>query len=139
MDLVGVEPIFNMYNMRWPIHTANSNLPPAKFVFADYANNRVGRATDSLVSEGCIVSGSLLDRSVLSQNVRINSFSSIHDSILMEGVEIGRHCEIRRAIIDKNVTIPPGTKIGVDPENDRKRFTVTETGLVIIPKGARVG
>lgn len=139
MDLVGVEPIFNMYNMRWPIHTANSNLPPAKFVFADYEHNRVGRATDSLVSEGCIVSGSLVDHSVLSQNVRINSFSTIRESILMEGVEIGRHCEIRRAIIDKNVTIPPGTKIGVDLEADRKRFTVTETGLVVIPKGTRVG
>jgi len=139
MDLTGVEPIFNMYNTQWPIHTANSNLPPAKFVFADYQNDRVGRATDSLVSEGCIVSGSLVDRSVLSPRVRINSFSSVHDSILMEGVEIGRHCEIRRAIIDKNVTIPPGTKIGVDIEADRKRFTVTETGLVVIPKGARVG
>lgn len=139
MDLTGVEPVFNLYNTQWPIHTANSNLPPAKFVFADYKNDRVGRATDSLVSEGCIVSGSLVDRSILSQRVRVNSFSSVHDSILMEGVEIGRHCEIRKAIIDKNVTIPPGTKIGVDHESDRKRFTVTETGIVIIPKGARVG
>ncbi len=139
MDLTAVEPIFNMYNSLWPIHTANSNLPPAKFVFADVDNDRVGRATDSLVSEGCIISGSLVNRSVLSQRVRVNSYSQLHESILMEGVEIGRHCEIRRAIIDKNVTIPPGTKIGVDPETDRKRFAVTETGIVVIPKGARVG
>ena len=139
MDLVGVEPIFNLYNGEWPIHTANSTLPPAKFVFNDAANNRIGRATDSLVSEGCIISGSSVHRSVLSPRVRVNSWAEVTDSVLMEGVEIGRHAVIRRAIIDKNVTIPPGTKIGVDPEEDKKRFTLTESGIVVIPKGARVG
>jgi glucose-1-phosphate adenylyltransferase len=99
---------------------------------------RIGRALDSLVSEGCIISGGLVNRSVLSPRVRVNSWAEVHDSILMENVEIGRHCEIRRAIIDKNVTIPPGTKIGVDLEADRKRFQVTESGIVVIPKGAQV-
>ena len=138
MDLIAVEPIFNLYNSQWPIITASTSLPPAKFVFGDVAQKRVGRALDSLVSEGCIISGGLVERSVLSPRVRINSWSQVHDSILMENVEIGRHCEIRKAIIDKNVTIPPGTKIGVDLEEDRKRFQVTESGIVVIPKGAHV-
>ncbi len=139
MDLVGVEPIFNLYNAEWPIHTANTNLPPAKFVFHDQEKNRIGRATDSLVSEGCIISGGWVKKSVLSPRVRVNSWAEVSDSILMEGVEIGRHAIVNRAIIDKNVTIPPGTKIGVDLEEDKKRFSLTESGLVVIPKGARVG
>ncbi len=138
MDLITVEPIFNLYNSQWPIVTATTSLPPAKFVFNDVAQKRVGRALDSLVSEGCIISGGLVERSVLSPRVRVNSWSQVHDSILMENVEIGRHCDIRKAIIDKNVTIPPGTKIGVDLEEDRKRFHVTESGIVVIPKGAHV-
>jgi glucose-1-phosphate adenylyltransferase len=138
MDLIAVEPIFNLYNSQWPIVTATTSLPPAKFVFNDVGQKRVGRAADSLVSEGCIISGGLVERSVLSPRVRINSWSQVHDSILMENVEIGRHCDIRKAIIDKNVTIPPGTKIGVDLEEDRKRFHVTESGIVVIPKGAHV-
>jgi len=138
MDLIAVEPIFNLYNSQWPIITASTSLPPAKFVFGDEVQKRVGRALDSLVSEGCIISGGLVERSVLSPRVRINSWSQVHDSILMENVEIGRHCDIRKAIIDKNVTIPPGTKIGVDLEEDRKRFQVTESGIVVIPKGAHV-
>lgn len=139
MDLVAVEPVFNLYNAEWPIHTANSTLPPAKFVFNDAATQRVGYATDSLVSEGCIISGGHVSRSVLSPRVRVNSWAEVDQSILMEGVEIGRHAVVRRAIIDKNVTIPPGTKIGLDPEEDKKRFALTESGLVVIPKGARVG
>lgn len=138
MDLVGVDPIFSLYNNEWPIFTHGSNLPPAKFVFADYANKRVGHATDSLVSEGCIVSGSLVNRSVLSPMVRLNSYSEIESSILFENVTVGRHCVIKKAIIDKNVTIPPKTTIGVDPEADKKRFQVTETGIVVIPKGMRL-
>jgi glucose-1-phosphate adenylyltransferase len=138
MDLIAVEPIFNLYNSQWPIVTASTSLPPAKFVFADAVQKRVGRALDSLVSEGCIISGGLVNSSVLSPRVRVNSWAEVHNSILMENVEIGRHCEIRRAIIDKNVTIPPGTKIGVDLEEDKKRFHVTESGIVVIPKGAHV-
>lgn len=138
MDLIAVEPIFNLYNSQWPIMAASSSLPPAKFVFGDVVAKRIGRALDSLVSEGCIISGGLVNRSVLSPRVRVNSWAEVHESILMENVEIGRHCEIRRAIIDKNVTIPPGTKIGVDLEADRKRFQVTESGIVVIPKGAQV-
>lgn len=138
MDLIAVEPIFNLYNSQWPIVTATTSLPPAKFVFNDLAQKRIGRAADSLVSEGCIISGGLVERSVLSPRVRVNSWSHVRDSILMENVEIGRHCDIRKAIIDKNVTIPPGTKIGVDLEEDRKRFHVTESGIVVIPKGAHV-
>lgn len=138
MDLITVEPIFNLYNQQWPIRTATMSMPPAKFVFNDIGQKRVGRAADSLVSEGCIISGGMVERSVLSQRVRVNSWSSVSDSILMENVEIGRHCDIRKAIIDKNVTIPPGTKIGVDLEDDRKRFHVTESGIVVIPKGAVV-
>ncbi len=139
MDLVAVEPIFNLYNARWPIYTHHPDMPPAKFVFANQKEGRVGYATDSLISEGCIVSGSHVDHSVFSPQVRINSFSTVSDCIMLENVEVGRHCEIRRAIIDKNVTIPPGTKIGVDIESDRKRFHVTPSGLVVIPKGAKVG
>ena len=138
MDLIAVEPIFNLYNSKWPIVTASTSLPPAKFVFNAEAQKRVGRAADSLISEGCIISGGLVERCVLSPRVRVNSWSEVHDSILMENVEIGRHCDIRKAIIDKNVTIPPGTKIGVDLEEDRKRFHVTDSGIVVIPKGAHV-
>ncbi len=138
MDLVGVEPIFNLYNQQWPVFTANPNMPPAKFVFADAEHHRVGYATDSLVCEGCIISGGHVDRSVLSPRVRVNSYATVSDCVLLENVEIGRHAVVRRAIIDKNVVIPPGTKIGIDPVEDRKRFQVTESGIVVIPKGARV-
>jgi glucose-1-phosphate adenylyltransferase len=139
MDLITVEPIFNLYNAQWPISTSSSSLPPAKFVFADREHSRVGEATDSLVSEGCIISGAAVNRSVLSPRVRVNSWAKVSDSILMENVEIGRHCLVQRAIIDKNVTIPPGTKIGVDLDEDRRRFHVTDSGIVVIPKGAKVG
>ncbi len=139
MDLVAVDPIFNLYNQHWPISTAHPNLPPAKFVFADHENHRVGHAMDSLVSEGCIVSGGTVTRSVLSPKVRVNSYSEVSDSILFEGVDIGRHSVVRNAIIDKNVIIPPNSEIGVVPEDDRKRgFHITESGLVVIPKGMRI-
>jgi glucose-1-phosphate adenylyltransferase len=138
MDLVEVDPIFNLYNDRWPMYTQPNNLPPAKFVFADREHNRVGHATDSLVSEGCIISGGSVNRSVLSPKVRVNSFSEVEDSILFENVTIGRRCRIRRAIIDKNVEIPPGMTIGYDLEEDRRRFHVTTGGVVVIPKGMKV-
>jgi len=138
MDLVEVDPTFNLYNDRWPIHTQTNNYPPAKFVFADEQNHRVGHAMDSLVAEGCIISGGSVRRSVLSPKVRVNSYSDVEDSILFENVTIGRRCRIRRAIIDKNVEIPPGMTIGFDPVEDKRRFHVTPAGVVVIPKGMKV-
>jgi glucose-1-phosphate adenylyltransferase len=139
MDLVSVEPMLSLYNDRWPIYTAANNASsPAKFVFANEKEGRIGRATDSLVSEGCIISGGRVDKSVLSPNVRVNSFAEISDSILFEGVKVGRHARIRKAIIDKNVDIPPGLEIGFDLEEDRKRFFVSPKGIVVVPKGMRL-
>lgn len=134
MDLCSVTPRVNLYNHQWPIRTAFYHYPPAKFVFANEPGRRVGRATDSLVSEGCIISGGHVNRCVLSPGVRINSFAHVTDSVLMEGVEIGRHCKIQRAIIDKDVYVPPNTVIGYDLEHDKKHFHVTESGIVVIPK-----
>ncbi|AKF80151.1 glucose-1-phosphate adenylyltransferase [Myxococcus fulvus] len=138
MELVEVDPIFNLYNDRWPIHTQANNYPPAKFVFADQDNQRVGHATDSLIAEGCIISGGKVNRSVLSPKVRVNSYSEVEASILFENVTIGRRSRIRKAIIDKNVEIPPGTTIGYDPVEDKRRFHVTPDGVVVIPKGMKV-
>jgi glucose-1-phosphate adenylyltransferase len=138
MDLVDVDPIFSLYNDQWPIYTIQYNYPPAKFVFANVKENRVGRATDSLVSEGCIISGGHVHHSILSPKVRINSFASVEESILFENVNIGRQARIRRAIVDKHVDIPAGTTIGYDLERDRRQFHVTESGIVVIPKGMRI-
>jgi len=138
LDLVSVTPAFNLYNNQWPIVSAPQNLPPAKFVFADSKSQRIGIATDSLVSDGVIISGGTLNRCVLHPRVRIHSYSDIDESILMDGVEVGRHCKIRRAIIDKGVKLPSGTTIGYDAEQDKQRFTVTETGIVVVPKGSEV-
>jgi glucose-1-phosphate adenylyltransferase len=138
MDLVDVDPVFSLYNEGWPIYTVQYNYPPAKFVFANEREGRTGRATDSLVSEGCIISGGRVDRSILSPKVRINSYAAVEGSILFENVNIGRHCRIRRAIIDKHVDIPAGTSIGYDLEEDRRRFHVTDSGIVVIPKGMRL-
>lgn len=138
MDLVSVKPAFNLYNQRWPIRTGTNHDPPAKFVFRDEANARVGVATESLVSHGCIISGGRINRSVLSNRCRINSFSSLDECILFENVVIGRHVKIRRAIIDKDVEIPSGTQIGFDIEADRKRWFVSEGGVVVIPKRAKL-
>ena len=137
MDLVNPKPSLDLYNQRWPIRTSSRSLPPAKFVFADPGDqngHRVGSATDSLVSEGCIISGGRINRCVLSPMVRVNSYTQVDESLLLDGVVIGRHCKIRKAIIDKGVHIPPHTEIGYDPEADARRFTVTD-GIVIIPKG----
>ncbi len=138
LDLVAVTPLFNLYNPLWPIVSAPNHLPPAKFVFADSKSQRVGIATDSLVSDGCIISGGTIDRCVLHPRVRINSYADVDESILMDGVEVGRHSKIRRAIIDKGVKLPPNTVIGYDLEQDRRLFTVTDSGIVVVPKGAVV-
>jgi glucose-1-phosphate adenylyltransferase len=138
LDLVAIQPAFNLYNHRWPIRTGISHDPPAKFVFRDEAAARVGIATESLVSLGCIVSGGRIHRSVLSNRVRVNSFSHIEDSVLFENVVIGRHVKIRRAIIDKDVEIPSNTEIGYNLEEDRKRWYVSEGGIVVIPKRAKI-
>jgi glucose-1-phosphate adenylyltransferase len=138
MDLVDVDPIFSLYNDQWPIFTVQYNYPPAKFVFNNEKDHRIGRATDSLISEGCIISGGQVHHSIVSPKVRVNSYATVEHSILFENVNIGRHCRIRRAIIDKHVEIPAHTTIGYDPEADKKRFHVTESGIVIIPKGMRI-
>jgi glucose-1-phosphate adenylyltransferase len=136
LDLVSVTPQFNLYNPMWPIVSAPMHLPPAKFVFADSKSQRIGIATDSLVSDGSIISGGTINRCVLHPRVRIHSYADVDESILMEGVEIGRHSKIRRTIIDKGVKLPPNTTIGYDLEADRERFTVTDSGIVVVPKGA---
>jgi len=138
LDLIAVVPLFNLYNSAWPIVSAPNHLPPAKFVFADSKSQRIGIATDSLVSDGVIISGGTINRCVLHPRVRINSYADVDESILMDGVEVGRHSKIRRAIIDKGVKLPPGTTIGYDLELDRQRFTVTDSGIVVVPKGATI-
>ena len=139
MDLVSVSPVFDLYNEKWPIRTFATNYPAAKFVFADRENRRVGSATDSLVCEGCIISGAAIDRSILSPNVRVNSYAEVSDSILFDGVRVGRNAKIRRAIVDKGIEVPPGESIGYDEERDKQRFFVSDTGIVVVPKGARLG
>jgi glucose-1-phosphate adenylyltransferase len=138
MDLIEIRPQFNLYNFRWPIRTGATHDPPAKFVFRDEAQARVGIATDSMVSHGCIISGGRIHRSVLGVGCRVNSFSEVEESVLFERVRVGRHAKIRRAIIDKDVEIPSGTVIGFDREADRQRFFVTDNGLVVIPKRAKL-
>jgi glucose-1-phosphate adenylyltransferase len=138
MDLIEIHPQFNLYNFRWPLRTGATHDPPAKFVFRDEAQARVGIATDSMVSHGCIISGGRIHRSVLGVGCRVNSFSEVEESVLFEGVRVGRHAKIRRAIIDKDVEIPSGTVIGFDREADRQRFHVTESGTVVIPKRAKL-
>ncbi|MBQ2611803.1 glucose-1-phosphate adenylyltransferase [bacterium] len=135
MDLLSFDPELNLYSTQWPLRTFNYNYPPAKFIWQE--GDRVGMATNSMVSEGCIVSGGSLSHCVLSPKVRINSFSQVEESILMENVEVGRYSKIRRAIIDKNVKIPPNTEIGYNRREDELRgFHVTESGITVVPKGA---
>lgn len=134
MDLVSVEPIFNLYDMQWPLRTRMPQAPPAKFVFAD-EGTRMGVALDSIVSPGCIISGGKVANSVLSTNVRVNSFSRIHNSILFPGVTVGRHARIFRAIIDNDVHIPEGEVIGFDSERDRERFVITPSGITVVSRG----
>jgi glucose-1-phosphate adenylyltransferase len=135
MDLVGVDPIFNLYDRDWTLRTYQGPYPPAKFVFADdYPNGRCGKALDSIVSAGCIISGGIVRNSVLSPRVYIHSWAEVDQCVLMDGVDVGRHCKIRRTIVDKDVIIPPRTVIGYDREEDKKRFFVSESGIVVIPK-----
>ena len=138
MELVSVSPALDIHNPDWPVHSYQGDHPPAKFVFADEASKRIGIATDSLVSPGCIISGGHINHCVLSPNVRINSYSYVTESILFHGVDVGRHAMVRRAIVDKFVKIPPGMRVGYDLEEDAKRFHVTEDGIVVIPKGTTI-
>jgi len=140
MDLVEVNPVLNMYDERWPIRSDQPNLPPPKFVFGgQHDEDRCGHAMDSIVSAGCIISGGVVRHSILSEKVRVNSYAHVDDSILFQGVDIGRHAKVRRAIIDKGVQIPAGVEIGYDEEMDRARgLNITESGLVVIGKGELV-
>jgi glucose-1-phosphate adenylyltransferase len=132
MDIVSVSPVFNLYDEHWPIRTHQRQYPPAKFVFAEAG--RTGQALDSIVSAGCIVSGSRVNGSVLSPDVRVNSYSDVDASILFTHVNIGRHCKVRKAIIDRDVHIPEGTTIGYDAEADRQRYFVTESGITVVTR-----
>ena len=137
MDLLAYDPELNLYSKEWPLRTFNYNYPPAKFIWEEL--ERRGMATNSMVSEGCVISGGSLSRCILSPKVRINSFSSVVDSILMENVNVGRHSHISKAIIDKNVYIPAYTKIGFDKEEDLARgFYVSPNGVTVVPKGAKL-
>jgi len=140
MDLVSVSPHCNLYDKRWPIRTYQPQFPPVKTVFADKGENaRRGQALDSVIGSGCIISGGKVVRSVLSPQVRVNSYALVEDSVLLEAVDVGRHAKVRNAIIDKYVQILPGTEIGYDAEADAKRFHMTESGTVVIPKGRIIG
>ncbi len=137
MDLLDYDPELNLYSQEWPLRTFNYNYPPAKFIWEE--GERVGMATNSMVSEGCIVSGAGLSRCILSPKVKVNSYSQISESILMENVEVGRYSKIKRAIIDKNVVIPPNTRIGYNREDDERRgFHVSANGITVVPKGAKI-
>jgi glucose-1-phosphate adenylyltransferase len=133
MDLCRVNPEFNLYDPEWPLRTHQVQAPPAKFVFAD-EGRRCGRALDSVISAGCIISGSTIRGSVLCPNVRVHSFCYVEDSILMPGVRVGRHARVRRAIVDRDVFIPRGAHIGYNVDEDRRRHTVSDGGVVVVTK-----
>jgi glucose-1-phosphate adenylyltransferase len=135
MDLASVSPVFNLYDTNWPIRTYEGQYPPAKTVFADEDKGRVGKALDSIICSGVILSGGRVENSVISPGVRVNSYALVSESILFHDVVVGMRARVKRAIIDKNVRIPDGMKIGYDLEQDRKRFYVSEGGIVVIPKG----
>ncbi|MQA06201.1 MAG: glucose-1-phosphate adenylyltransferase [Streptosporangiales bacterium] len=133
MDLINVNPVFNLYNSDWPILTSTPPYPPAKFVFNN--TDRIGSAVDSIVSHGAIVSGGRVERSVVSPLVRVNSWARVTDSVLMDNVQIGRRAVVHKAILDKNVVVPEGAQIGVDHDADKARgFTVSPDGVVVLGK-----
>ncbi len=135
MDSCAVSPPFSLYNPHWPLRTVNWNLPPAKFVFGmEDPQKRLGQALDSVISEGCIISGGQVIHSVLSPGCFIHSHSRVVDSILFPNVDVGRGAIVQRAIVEKDVRIPPGYRLGVDLDKDRERFHVTESGIVVVPK-----
>ena len=138
MDLITVDPQLNVYDQSWPIRTFHPNLPPPKFVFAERIHGgRCGQALDSMVCPGSVMSGGVVERSIVGPSCRVNSFAVVEDSILFEGVDVGRHARVRHAIIDKGVQIPAGTHIGFDPVEDQRRgFTFSDKGVVVIAKTA---
>jgi glucose-1-phosphate adenylyltransferase len=136
MDLISVHPVFNLYNHEWPIHTWPGITQPAKFVFDE--EGRRGHAVDSMVCAGVVISGATARRSVLSPLVHLHSYALVEDSILMHGAEVARNAVVRRAILDKNVYVGEGVEIGVDPKADKRRFHVSDGGVVVVPKGQRV-
>jgi len=136
MDLISVTPQLNLYDPQWPIFTYQSPYPPAKTVLEE--EGRMGTAINSIISNGCIISGGSVKRSILSPRVAVHSYAEVEDSILLEGVDIGRHAKVRRAIIDKDVQIPSEMRIGYDLDEDAKRFTVTGSGIVVVPRGMRL-
>jgi len=139
MDLVAVEPVFNLYDKNWPIRTMIQQLPPAKTVFAqEEPGGRLGIVLDSLLSGGAIVSGGRVERCILGPEVRVNSYAKVVDSVLMDGVDVGRHARITKAIIDKGVRIPASFVVGEDLTEDLQRFAVTPGGVVVIPREARL-
>lgn len=130
MDLRMVSPVLNLYNRRWPLRTSGYDDPPAKFTFDE--DGRRGQAIDSIVSSGSILSGGMVKNSVLGRGVRVHTGALIEDSIIFDNCDIGRHCKVRRAILDKNVHLPEGTVIGYDPDADRVRYHLTESGIVVV-------
>ncbi len=130
MDLRSVSPLLNLFNRHWPLRTANYPEPPAKFTFDE--DGRRGQALDSIVSEGCIISGGTVRNSVLGRRVFVHSYSLVEDSIILDNCDIGRHARIRKAILDKNVRVAPGAEIGFDLEQDGRNYHVTESGIVVV-------
>ena len=130
LELIGITPELNLYDEEWPIWTYQEQLPPAKFIFDD--EDRRGMAVDSMVSGGCIISGAQVRHSLLFSNVKVNSYTTLEDAVILPQVEIGRHCRIKRAVIDKGCIIPEGTVIGEDPQEDAKRFHVTPGGVALV-------